>query len=125
MTASTKRQSGEAPGHTPLPWVIAPACAFNDGGAHIIFPASETGVNAWKMEYVAECGHGDTAWADAALIVRAVNSHADLLAALYGAADALSSLAVSLQPESEAAKYADDEARKIGAAIARATGERK
>lgn len=72
-------QTAEVATHTPGPWRVAPAAAYVSGGLNI--DAGENGQGG----YVCLVG-GDPsdprAVADAALIVRAVNSHADLVAAL-------------------------------------------
>lgn len=119
MTSREGHTPGEV-GHTPLPWAIAPSGVFNDGGAHIVFPASETGVDAWNFEYVAQCGHGDRAWADAALIVRAVNSHAALLEALQMALDDSEVMA----PDGRPLCVSPETLQRMRAALARAGGSK-
>ena len=62
--------------HTPLPWRYERANPSPTTGEHLI-----AGGKPGYLAEVRDCGSGDVA-ANAALIVRAVNCHSDLLEAL-------------------------------------------
>lgn len=83
-------QPKQAQVHTPLPWVSAPSSISNQ---YVI------GNEDWtKTVALVDSGNGDSCKANAALIVKAVNCHEELLAAvknMYSAIDNGHSLALT------------------------------
>lgn len=105
--------------HTPGPWDWMAVSANASGGFHLYL------IDAARRKIAALWGGAEEKQANAALIVRAVNSHADLLAALRAAVKTIASIGGDLEvaaPESiNANTYRDDIAR-LNAAIVKATG---
>jgi hypothetical protein len=76
--------------HTPTPWLVFPDFPYrNDGGRIIIATPKQKDGEPWGTEVV-NSRWGVTSPADAAFIVKAVNNHELLVAALKDAIEALS-----------------------------------
>jgi hypothetical protein len=98
--------------HTPTPWVALPT-AFNEGFTISAQPSPVLRGFTKQIAFVGDKADEETK-ANAAFIVKAVNAHDELVAALKGCLDAL------LSSTEEDADYVEAMIRRSNAALAKA-----